>query len=284
MDRAKAVCAKLSDKVVQLTKAVVFLHTRLEGHEASCDAIRRDVENEVQQVSDAAAALVESQRRRVGSTETRRAARLAELERRHAEREREALRTEAELKRATAAGEEAACQRLAQAEGAQCAAVVDARRTAERLQRQLAAAESRARSGWQCLGRQLATEAAQQRRALLEESEGEFAATRKAHARRLEKLRGSREASLAELRAEHDEGRAALLASFQAELDAAVAHEEGALAAERLGLEEQLEAAQEELAAVCRVAAAAKQEGAEGQRELDAMAKELQEPPHPLSA
>merc|ERR1719231_1107807 len=70
--RTQAALAELSQKVVQLTKVIVFLHTRSDGHDTRCAALKSDCEDEVRQVASAATASVDKQRQQTGGALTQR--------------------------------------------------------------------------------------------------------------------------------------------------------------------------------------------------------------------
>lgn len=274
--RAKAV-AELSQKVVQLTKVIVFLHTRGDGHEARCAELRSACEDEVRQVAKDAAGRVEAQRQHTSDASVWREQRLEFYKRQQAEREEEAVKAIRELRAASEAREEAARRRFTEGDTARNTTIVQLRRQAERLRTELGAAESRARSDRQWLARQLAGEAARERRRLDEGFEEESARLRAGHAQEAEELKSAREASVAALRAQHAEGRAAAQEEAEAELATALERQERVLEAERRGLEERTEGAREELAAARGTAGVAKEECAGRQRLLDEMSRELQE-------
>jgi len=276
-DEGKDALAELSQKVVQLTKVVVFLHTRSDGHDARCAALRKAAEDEVRRVATAAAACVEAQRRQTEDASRWRERSLEALERRQREREEEAARAATALRHEAGERETLAIQRLSEAEALRGRAVEDLRHKAERVCAELAAAQGKARTDRQWLSRHLAGEAARERQ-LMDERFAEISAQlRSAHALEVEELRATREAAIAALRAEHDEDRTAALAEADQELSDAVALQEKGFESERRCLQERVESARATLAAARGTTTTAKGECAEQQRLLDEMSRELQE-------
>ncbi|CAE8614490.1 unnamed protein product [Polarella glacialis] len=273
----KATLAELAEKVVQLTKVIVFLHTRSDGHEARCAALRASGSAEVQQVAAATLVRVEEQRKHTASAAERRELHLVKLERRYAERVQQAQQAAAELRESVRLREEAAKAAAAKAHASQEAQLAEVKGRAERVRCELGAAEARARSDHQWLSRQLQAEASRQRQQMDGEFETASALLRSEYAVRAEQIKSQREAAVSGLRAEHAERREEAVAEANREHAATVEQQELGFKAERRQLEEQVEQENAVLAEARAKAANAKEECAEHQHQLDEMSRELQE-------
>lgn len=267
----------MAQKVVQLTKVIVFLHTRADGHEARCTSLKEACAEEVRQVGAAAAVHVEEQRRRVEAALGRHERWLRELDQQGGDLRSAARDTVQEATRATAS-REAKTKAQFESKLASREELLDAmRQQAKSLTCDYDVAVGRARNDEQWLELQLAAEAARERVRLDERFEAEAAELRAAHGQEVEQLRACH-AELAEsLREEDAARRSELLAGAEEELVAAVGQQEEAFASERRNLEETLASCREELAGVSSTASTAKDESAVRQRFLDEMSKELQE-------
>lgn len=274
---AKAALAELSQKVVQLTKVTVFLHTRCDGHEARCAALRASCEDEVRQVSSAAASCVEAQRRHTAEAAAKREEVFARLEAAHKRNQERAVEECAEMRDLAESRHAAIAEATSRAEEERAAEVASVRLRAERLRSELVAAESQARGDRRWLARQLAAEAARERQAMDEAFEQECARLRGSHVLETEAIKAARETSLSQLHVEHDEGRAAAGIQAERELTAALGNQELGFEAERSGLESRASAARDSLAQARSESASAREACEELQRQLDAMSRELQE-------
>ncbi|CAK0856211.1 unnamed protein product [Prorocentrum cordatum] len=272
-----AAIGEAMQKVVQLTKAAVFLHTRSDGHEARCASLREAHEEELKRVELVAAAHVGAQEAQAAAAASWREARRSGLGRAHAAAEERARREVQGLRARGEALEQAERARLAREDEAHAAAAADARRQAERLLHALGAAEVSARSDRQWVARQIAGQAARTRRAMDREFEEACARLRSEHTAEAEALRAARDEAVCEQRALLEAARAEAGAQAGEQLAAAVALQEAELQQERCGLEARAEAAGQALALARAEAGAARAECAECQRALDGMSRELQE-------
>lgn len=274
---AAAALDELSQKVVQLTKVIVFLHTRSDGHESRCVALRAACEDEVRQLASQAASLVEVQRRHAMDAEAERAARLEARQKAHTAREATATSAIAELRDFVDSWHASAAASQSAAEERRTREVASVRNRAEHLCVELSAAAARARSDRHWLARQLAGEAARERQVLDATFEETSARLRETHAVESEQMRASREKAVAALRAEHSEVREAAAMEAEIELVADVERQESGLESERCVLEERAGAARLELAEARAASVQARQESAMQQHQLDEMSHDLQE-------
>lgn len=274
--RAKAI-AELSRKVVQLTKVIVFLHTRSDGHEARCSEFRCSGEDESRRIAAAAAGYVEEQQRHRSNAARWRRRQLEAHAEQHAVRHAHAEQALASLRGTLEHYEETARTSFTRADTERTKAVLELRHRAERLRTELGAAEGRAKSDRQWLARQLAGEASRERQRLDQAFDEECAQLRTAHATEMDELRLEREASLEASREQLAECRATALETAEAELATAVRLQEQTIAAEHHKLQERNAQASDKLAAARRVAAIADDECAARQKRLDDFSRELQE-------
>lgn len=274
--RAKAI-EELSRKVIQLTKVIVFLHTRSDGHEARCSEFQCSGEEETRRVAAAAASYVKDQQKHCSSAASWRKRQLEVHTEQHAMRHTEAEQALGALQAALEHHGETARASFTRADTERTTTILELRHRAERLRTELGAAESRARSDRQWLARQLAGEALGERQRLDKAFDEECAQLRASHATEIDELRVAREASLEALREQLAESRAMAQETAEAELATAVGLQEQTLAAERERLEERNAEASNKLAAARRVAAVADDECAARQRRLDDFSRELQE-------
>jgi len=274
--RAKAI-AELSQKVVQLTKVIVFLHTRSDGHDARCSEFRCTGEEETRRIAAAAADYVNEQQRHRSNATSWRNRQLEVHTEQHAVRHTEAEQALCRLQTSLDRHDETARTSFTRADTERTTAILELRHRAERLRTELGAAEGRAKSDRQWLARQLAGEATRERQRLDQEFDEECTQLRVAHATEMEELRASREASLEASREELAESRAMAMEAAETELANAVGLQEQTLAAERQRLEERNSEASNKLEAARRVAAVADDECAARQRRLDDFSRELQE-------
>lgn len=275
--KAKAALAELSQKIVQLTKVIVFLHTRSDGHEARMAAIKAEGNLEVKQVAASASRLVEEQRKETAKAVARRDEQVARLERRYAERVQEAQRAALELREAVRRREDLASATVKTQVARKEVQVTEIRRQAERVRCELSAAEVRARGDQQWLARQIAAETLRQRREMDERFELKAAHLRLEQSELLDKLKREKEVAVAAQRVEHTERRESILAEVEAEHTETLARQERGFQAERRFLQERLAAAQARLASAHNETLAAKEECMAQQRLLDEISRELQE-------
>mmetsp|Transcript_29803 Transcript_29803/g.68646 ORF Transcript_29803/g.68646 Transcript_29803/m.68646 type:complete len:428 (-) Transcript_29803:79-1362(-) len=269
--------SELMRKIVQLTKVLVFMHTRIDGDAARCAARRLLCEEEVRRVATFAAAQVESQRQLAQQTARQREAAFATasaVHRREKDKCRQALDVFAT---SSGAWRTRARQKLAEASARRVRLIADHRQQMERLSLELDTARSRALHDERWLARQVAAEVAKEKQALQEELDAQSAALRTSHTEELEELKRRREASVAALKMAHAESRLAATQEAEADSQSAIAMQEEAFCAERGRLEEVVASAQEELAAARADAAAVKEATSLQQRRLDEMSTELQE-------
>lgn len=140
------VLAELSQKIVQLTKVIAFLHTRSDTYESRCQTLRTFYEGEVQQVAGAAAAHIQTQTRHTECATKWFQEQLESLERQQKRQQEESGVAISDL-RAVAKTKEAELRRtLLAAEAARNSVLVDLRAEAERVTRTLSAAKSQVRN------------------------------------------------------------------------------------------------------------------------------------------
>jgi hypothetical protein len=275
--RNQQALAELSQKVVQLTKVIVFLHTRSDDHDTRCAMLRSACEEEVRYVASAAAASVEKERKRVNSVSARRERRFAKLEQKHEEHEEAAANGLAALRRASSSREAACRRRLGADDEARWKTVAAVRSQVEQLRSELDTSVHRAHSDKHWLERQLAAEAAQERLRMDKAFEAETAELKKRHSAETEELKAARASATEALRLENSEARDSMLTEAQEETIAAAGRQGESFEAERQHLEEQVVGARAELAEARDAAVGLKDECAAQQRELDNMSRELQE-------
>lgn len=275
--RTRAALAELSQKVVQLTKVIVFLHTRSDGHDQRCAALKSACEGEVRQVADTAAACVEAHRQQVSNASTHREQWRGLREKRHSEMRDAAAASIGCLRRA-ADSQEAACRRsLGQGDSARIETIAGLRSRVGAIQSELDTFVKRAQSDKHWLARQLAAEAAQERVRMDEAFESEVAALRSAHDEEAAALKAARSTATEALRLANSEKRDAVMAEADQERKGAAARQGDSFEAERRDLDEQVAAGREELAEARAASVTCKEECSAQQRELDGMSRELQE-------
>eukprot|EP00931_Biecheleriopsis_adriatica_P089283 TRINITY_DN63435_c0_g1_i1.p1 TRINITY_DN63435_c0_g1~~TRINITY_DN63435_c0_g1_i1.p1 ORF type:complete len:428 (+),score=126.92 TRINITY_DN63435_c0_g1_i1:89-1372(+) len=273
----EAALAELSQKVVQLTKVIVFLHTRSDGYEDRCKTLKTANCLELKQVSEAAAARVEEQRKATAAAAEKLNDQIIKLERRYAERVQQVQKAADELRAAVQRRKEAAPVAAANFNVGREACVVEVQRRAEHLRCQLSTAATRAKCDDQWLMRQMAAEATRERMEMDRRFEQTCAQLRSENTKLTEKLRAEKEAATQALRAEHAQCRSEAAAASERDYEDAVHRQELSFQAEREALEAKREHASALLAADRQAAASAKEECEEKQRLLDEMSRELQE-------
>lgn len=273
----RAVIDELMEKIVQLTKVIVFLHTRSDGHDSRCAALREACEEEVSRVKYTSASRVESHRLFAGGAASRREQRLAAFRENHDACEDDAKRSIAELRKRLKEREEAETKRLDETSRRRTAKTLEIRRRADRLKCELGAAESRARNDRQWLIRQLAGETARERQQIDQEFEARSASLQAEHALEVEELRRAREVAVAEARASNGERLTEAQAEADKETARVLEQQTAAFEEERQGLVDRAENVQEPLSHAREVAGSAKAECADQQRLLDEMSRELQD-------
>eukprot|EP00928_Gymnodinium_smaydae_P063281 TRINITY_DN46912_c0_g1_i1.p1 TRINITY_DN46912_c0_g1~~TRINITY_DN46912_c0_g1_i1.p1 ORF type:complete len:446 (-),score=130.66 TRINITY_DN46912_c0_g1_i1:64-1401(-) len=275
-DPDAAAVAELSNKIVQLTRAIVFLHTRGDGLETRCAALRAVCGEEVRKIATFAASAVERQRAQVSLVAAARR-KAMEAHEQGIAAVAEQARLEVQEARAEASERREAANARAEAASARnAAAVAEARHRAETLRTELFAAEARVQSDARWLARHLAAEAAQQRRVMDEEFECASARLRAEHAEETAAMRPLHDAAVSSLRSECEARLQEAAAEASAELAEAVSLQEQNFDVERQALVARGNVLQEELTAARQAAEASRQERANLQRQLDDMSSELQ--------
>eukprot|EP00434_Breviolum_minutum_P000229 symbB.v1.2.000190.t2/scaffold21.1/size436794/9 len=259
---------ELTQKIIELTKALVFLYTRQDGHDARLASLKDAKAKEVEQVTTWATEKVESHQHEVSEVSKRLTGRVEDLERKYAQRVREAKSSIEELKDTLQKKQKAAdamvalwrdvTQRRQEA--------LQVRQEAEELRRKLQSAEARAGCDEQWLVRQIAAETQRGRLELERRFEESSKELKTEHAQMIEQLRGQRELRITELRRSLEEERQEATAQAEEALQEAVKRQELSFQVERVNLE----AAREEVLM-------AKAQCEERQRVLDEMSRELQE-------
>jgi len=268
---------ELSEKVVQLTKAVVFLYTRSDGHEVRRTLSEAAAEEELKQLTTAVAKKLECHRQHAAKASSRLNGRVEEMERRYASQVREARQTVDGLRAATQKRHEAAEAAAAARATHRASQATSLRRTAEELRNRISAAEGRATCDEQWLIRQIAAETHRERRELEKRFEEEGRQMKAQHAELMEQLRGEKDDRVQEMRAELSERRRAAELEADEALAEAVQRQELSFEAERQNLENAAERNGAALVEAREESARAKDQCEERQRVLDEMSRELQE-------
>ncbi|CAE7265454.1 unnamed protein product [Symbiodinium sp. CCMP2592] len=277
---------ELSEKVVQLTKAVVFLYTRSDGHEVRRTLSEAAAEEELKQLTAAVAKKLECHRQHAAKASSRLNGRVEEMERRYASQVREARQTVDGLRAATQKRHEAAEAAAAARATHRASQATSLRRTAEELRNRLSAAEGRATCDEQWLIRQIAAETHRERRELEKRFEEDGRQMKAQHAELMEyawcaspvrQLRGEKDDRVQELRTELSERRRAAELEADEALAEAVQRQEMSFEAERQNLENAAERNGAALVEAREESARAKDQCEERQRVLDEMSRELQE-------
>lgn len=268
---------ELTQKVVKLTKALVFLYTRHDGHEARFTAQKDAKIKEVEEISAWVAKRVEEHHQQSSDASHRLTSRVEDLEQKYAARVREA-KSAMEFLKDKVRKEEKASDIVVSAwsDDAQRRAL-HLRQEAEELKRKLQHAEARAGCDEQWLVRQIAAETRRGRQELERRFEETSKELKTEHVQVMEQLRSQREERLNELRRTLDEERLRATAQAEEALADAVKRQELSFQVER----ENLEAAQERQSTSLNEARQevelAKGQCQERQRVLDEMSRELQE-------
>uniref|UniRef100_A0A7S1AZT1 Uncharacterized protein n=1 Tax=Noctiluca scintillans TaxID=2966 RepID=A0A7S1AZT1_NOCSC len=269
--------AELSRKVVQLTKVIVFLHIRCDGHEGRLAALRKTCEEEVRQIANAAELRVETQRAHMSAASHRREGQLSAVEKQQTRladdagwavsRFREDAGRAADASRSCFWDLEARCVSASQ----------DANQKLERLVIHLAQSSTRAQTDERWLMRQLKAETRAERRLLDEEFEVESARLKLGHTEHVEELRAAHQEVVEALRQANKEHRMEVHTESEQATAATLERQECSFRGDREQLESQADSTRQELVAAQIASDAAKEETATRQRVLDDMSKDLQD-------
>eukprot|EP00929_Paragymnodinium_shiwhaense_P075840 TRINITY_DN38833_c1_g2_i3.p1 TRINITY_DN38833_c1_g2~~TRINITY_DN38833_c1_g2_i3.p1 ORF type:complete len:424 (+),score=121.48 TRINITY_DN38833_c1_g2_i3:111-1382(+) len=263
-------------RVVQLTQAVVFLHTRNDGQDARLEGLRTVGDAEVKQIAQAAAGYLETQKAHVDAASKKRLAVLDEVERCQAEGRQESKARAESLQQKVEAIQDSSCALLDRQDRLRDNDITTANRRGDQLLKDLAAAEDRVRSDARWLARHLSGEVARQRRQLDEDFDSAAAAMRKLHVEEIERLKAAKDVAVVDLKAQMEKTRVDALQEENQDLCSAEARCEEDTAKELRDLEASAGVLRASLTAERAAASEADQLDAARQQELDTLSQELQ--------
>lgn len=270
---------ELTQKVIELTKALVFLYTRQDGHDVRLAALKDAKAKEVAEVTSWVSEKVQAHHQEVSEVSNRLSGRVEDLERKYASRVREAKSSLEDLKEVMRRKEKASeglVSSWSHHSGRRHHAL-QLRKDAEDLRRKLQIAEARAGCDEQWLVRQIAAETQRGRQELERRFEERSKELKSEQLQVLEQLRGQREHRINELREELDQERQEASAQAEEALQEAVRRQELSFQVERENLEVVQERQSASLNEAREEVLVAKAQCEERQRVLDEMSRELQE-------
>lgn len=275
--RLETALANLSQNVVRLTKVVFFLHTRSDVHDARMAALKFFCEEEVRQVAQAAAAEVDKHQRHVAAVAKKQECRRAEKQRQLTLLNDGADKAVEEFRRVYEHRERLQRQKADDAQNSRSITIAGVRKQTLEFQRNLEAAEDRARNDSRWLARQLAAEAARERKSLEQRFEEASSELKRIHAADVEKLKATRESIIEEQKVTQEFGRSEALVEADQEASEALERQSTDLSEQRRKLDDAARELRGKLDAARHEASSAKDRYAELQRELDEMSRDLQE-------
>lgn len=270
---------ELTQKVIELTKALVFLYTRQDGHDVRLEALKDAKIKEVAEVTSWVAEKVQTHHQEASEVSNRLSGRVEDLERKYASRVREAKSSLEDLKEVMRKKEKASeglVSSWSHHSGRRQHAL-QLRKDAEDLRRKLQIAEARAGCDEQWLVRQIAAETQRGRQELERRFEERSKELKSEQLQVLEQLRGQREHRINELREELEQERQEVNAQAEEALQEAVRRQELSFQVERENLEVVQERQSASLNEAREEVLVAKAQCEERQRVLDEMSRELQE-------